>query len=251
MTEATLFQFAVWGEIALGVFTFVSLFFIVAPYGRHARKGWGPQIPSKLGWMIMEAPAVFLVLGIYLLGEQRGQLVPLVLLGLWQWHYVNRTFVFPLMLANKGQRMPISIMGMAITFNTLNAYVNARWLSHFSSYAATWLSDPRFIIGALVFFAGWSINTWSDRRLIALRKQNEGYVIPHGGLYEHISCPNYFGEIIEWTGYAIATWSWAGAAFAIYTFANLAPRALSNHKWYREKFPDYPAARKALIPFLV
>ena len=46
-------------------------------------------------------------------------------------------------------------------------------------------------------------------------------------------------------------WSLAGLSFAVYTFANLAPRAFSNHAWYREKFADYPRGRRALIPFVL
>ena len=30
--------------------------------------------------------------------------------------------------------------------------------------------------------------------------------------------------------------------------ANLIPRAITTQRWYREKFPDYPKERKALIP---
>ncbi len=77
-----------------------------------------------------------------------------------------------------------------------------------------------------------------------------GYHIPNGGLYKLVSCPNYLGETIEWTGYAITTHSLAGFAFAFYTFANLAPRAQHHHKWYKERFADYPANRKAYIPYL-
>ena len=76
-----------------------------------------------------------------------------------------------------------------------------------------------------------------------------GYSIPIGGLYKLVSCPNYLGETIEWTGYAITTNSLAGFAFAFYTFANLAPRAQHHHKWYKERFADYPANRKAYIPY--
>ena len=46
------------------------------------------------------------------------------------------------------------------------------------------------------------------------------------------------------------TWSLAGLAFALFTFCNLAPRALSNHRWYRETFEHYPSNRRALIPGL-
>ena len=77
------------------------------------------------------------------------------------------------------------------------------------------------------------------------------YRIPRGGLFRWVSCPNYLGEIVEWCGWAIATWSPAGAMFAAWTIANLLPRALSNHRWCRARFPDYPSERKALIPGLL
>jgi protein-S-isoprenylcysteine O-methyltransferase Ste14 len=148
-----------------------------------------------------------------------------------------------------GKQIPMLLPLIAITFNTLNAYVNSRWISHYGSYDLSWLTDPRFIIGASVFFVGMRINRQSDNILLNLRKPGEsGYKIPEGGLYRWISSPNYFGEIIEWFGWAIATWSLAGLAFAVYAIANLAPRALSNHQWYKEKFADYPRERRALIP---
>ena len=70
-------------------------------------------------------------------------------------------------------------------------------------------------------------------------------------MYRHVSCPNYLGEMLEWTGWAVLTWSLAGTAFAVFTAANLVPRAMAIHRWYRDKFPDYPVERKAVIPFLV
>jgi hypothetical protein len=70
-------------------------------------------------------------------------------------------------------------------------------------------------------------------------------------LFDAVACPNYFGEIVEWCGWALAAWSVAGAAFAIFTAANLAPRAHTYRKWYRERFPEYPAKRKRIIPFLI
>jgi len=84
-----------------------------------------------------------------------------------------------------------------------------------------------------------------------MRRRKPGeYGIPRGGVFEFVSCPNYLGEILEWTGWAIATWSLPGLAFALWTAANLIPRAYANHAWYRKTFPDYPGKRKALIPFV-
>ena len=45
-----------WAGIAACVF--IALQFLTAPYGRHARPGWGPTIHRTAGWVIMESPAV-------------------------------------------------------------------------------------------------------------------------------------------------------------------------------------------------
>lgn len=252
MAEAQIHHWATWTEIALAALTFVSLFFISAPYGRHARKGWGPDIGQRAGWILMELPAVVLWLAIYFAGANALEVAPLALMALWQLHYVNRTFVFPFRIQATGKTTPISIVATAIVFNSLNAYVNARWISELGSYPVSWLYDARFVLGATLFLVGFGINQHADYVLMHLRKPGEsGYKIPRGGLYRWISCPNYFGEILEWLGWAVASWSLAGLAFALYTIANLAPRALTHHAWYREKFPDYPKERRALIPFVV
>ena len=101
------------------------------------------------------------------------------------------------------------------------------------------------------FGVGMALNIDSSRRLLRLKKANpDDYSIPRGGLFRWVSCPNYLGEIVEWLGWALLTWSPAGLAFAAWTMANLVPRARAHHRWYRERFPDYPARRKALVPGL-
>lgn len=245
------YRWFVYAEIALAVVTFVALCFIVAPYGRHGRSGWGPTVPARVGWVVMESPASIVFLVFFLLGDHRFELVPLLFLALWQLHYVQRAFVYPFLMRS-GSRMPVSVVAMAILFNLLNAWVNARWISQYGEYANSWLADPRFWIGVVVFLAGFSLNLGSDRILRRLRgARGGGYRIPDGGAYRWVSSPNYLGEMVEWTGWAIATWSLAGLAFALYTVANLAPRAMANHRWYRETFPDYPPGRKAILPFLL
>uniref|UniRef100_A0A1I7UYD1 S5A_REDUCTASE domain-containing protein n=1 Tax=Caenorhabditis tropicalis TaxID=1561998 RepID=A0A1I7UYD1_9PELO len=99
---------------------------------------------------------------------------------------------------------------------------------------------------------GFIIHGVSDLHLISLRYRNPAdYSIPCGHLFEFISCPNYFGECLEWIGFAIAARSFPSIAFAFFTVCNLAPRAMSHHKWYHEKFREkYPNNRKALIPYV-
>jgi protein-S-isoprenylcysteine O-methyltransferase Ste14 len=235
------------------VITFISLFFVSAPYGRYSRKGWGPEISARLGWIIQEAPSVIGFAVFFFIGEYRLNPVPLILFSMWQIHYVNRTFIYPFRMKGNKKNATLATVALAFLFTLLNGYINGRYLSHFSGgYDTGWLTDFRFILGALIFFTGLSVNLHSDSILRNLRKPDEsGYKIPRGGMFEYVSCPNYLGEIIEWAGFALAAWSPAGLCFAVWTAANLAPRALSHHKWYMKNFDDYPKDRKALIPGII
>jgi protein-S-isoprenylcysteine O-methyltransferase Ste14 len=199
----------------------------------------------------MEVPASLGFLVFFLMGRP-GVGVVWVFLVLWQVHYVYRGFIFPLRLKPSGNRTPLLIVGMGIGFNLLNGYLNGRYLGASGElYTREWFSDPRFIVGVALFTLGLGINLRADRTLIRLRADGDrGYRIPRGGLYRWISCPNYLGEILEWCGWAVATWSLPGLVFAIWTVANLLPRATTHHRWYRETFDDYPLGRKALIPFV-
>lgn len=144
----------------------------------------------------------------------------------------------------------MSIALLAFVFNLLNAYVQSRWVSHYADYDSDEWFWVRFSGGMVVFAGGMAVNVWADKVLMGLKREGSGYKIPKGGLFEYVSCPNYLGEIVEWLGWALMTWSWAGFGFFLYTFANLVPRASSNHEWYLQKFgEDYPRKRKAVIPF--
>lgn len=252
MTEFEIYQKLLIFLFIWAILTFLFLSRVSAPYGKFKRRGWGPSIPNNLGWIIFETPSVVLFAYVFFKGQFSHNLVPLIFLIFWQIHYVNRTYIFPLRLKTKGKTTPITVVISAIFFTSLNSYINARWISHFQNYQIDWLMDPRFIFGSLILLVGIFINIQSDNILLSLRKPSEtDYKIPQGGLFKYISGPNYFGELLVWLGWAIATWSLAGLAFFVFTFANLFPRALSSHKWYLEKFPEYPKKRKAIIPGLI
>jgi 3-oxo-5-alpha-steroid 4-dehydrogenase 1 len=250
LKETTIFNSLLIALFALGAVVFIALFFIAAPYGRHVRKGWGYSVGNKLGWVLMEAasPIVFFVF--WLIGDYRFNVVSLVFLGLWEVHYIHRAFIYPFTLRGAARRMPLSVISMGFFFNLMNAYLNGRYIFLFSGgYANSWLKDPRFIVGVILFVTGYFINRQSDLALRELRKPGEsGYKISYSRFYRWVSSPNYLGEITIWMGWALATWSLAGLVFAFWTVANLLPRARANHAWYRRTFTDYPPDRKALIP---
>lgn len=250
MSVAQLFRIAVIVWITLATPAFLALLFVSAPYGRHLRQGWGPRLSARWGWVWMETPAVLVFLGCYCYGDASWQGPGLAFLLLWQAHYVHRAWIYPGSLRVSGKQMPLLIVGLGMLFGIVNALINGIYLFVLPpGKPQTWLSSPAFIVGALLFGAGFVINRQADAVLHRLRKPGEtGYRIPYGGLYRWISCPNYFGEILQWSGWAIATWSLPGLAFAIWSAANLAPRARAHHSWYQQTFPDYPAERRALLP---
>ncbi|MEZ5033216.1 MAG: DUF1295 domain-containing protein [Saprospiraceae bacterium] len=248
MTWETYYQL-IWAWILLGLVTFVYLLYKKAPFGRHTRPGWGPTLPNAWGWVIME----FSLIPSFLLPiwQSDRPIPPIIcfMVSLFMIHYLHRSLVYPAFLHTRGKRMPVVIVLSAITFNAVNGTFFGTWFGTFADYDASWWQDSRFLFGLLLFLVGAAINVRSDYRLIALRKGSEtGYTIPHGGLFRWVSCPNHFGEMLEWTGYALLTWSLPGLAFAFWTIANVLPRSLAHHAWYQEHFPDYPAGRKAVFP---
>jgi 3-oxo-5-alpha-steroid 4-dehydrogenase 1 len=252
MSERVFFNILLVSWFVLAAAIFVALFFIVAPYGRHTRRSWGPAIGDKLGWIIMEAPSPVLFAAFFVLGIKSISLTAIAFLVLWEAHYVHRAFIYPFSRRAGASGMAVTVVSMGFLFNIGNAYLNGRYLFTLSGgYDNAWLMTPQFIIGAALFIIGFVINRWADDDLRNLRKPGESsYKIPDGGLYRWISCPNYFGEIVTWVGWAVATWSLPGLAFAVFTVANLAPRARAHHLWYKRQFADYPPQRKALVPVL-
>ena len=253
MEELFIFNILLITVFITSVFVFVILFFITAPYGRHIRKGWGITLKAKFGWFLMEFPSLFIMIFLFLIGNKKGNFVAIIFLIIWGAHYFHRAMIYPFMMKGGNKKFPVLILIFALIFNFINSYLNGRYLFYFSkAYQINWLWDFRFIFGLLIFMIGMFINIQSDYILLRLRKtaKDTGYKIAYNGFFKYISSPNYFGEILEWIGWAILTWSLPGLAFAVFTIANLAPRAYSNHKWYKDKFPTYPKERKALIPFI-
>jgi len=247
------FTLLVWIWIGIALALFPILLKIPAPYGRHSTTRWGLMISNRLAWFLMELPALAVFLFFVLHFAQFTNYVVLLASVLWTTHYFNRVIIFPLRIRTSGKKMPAVIMLFALFFNLVNGSVNGYWLGNFCP-EFTWdtIVVLRIIIGFVLFLAGFVINQYHDRILIRLRKENKnGYQIPYGGMFRYISCPNFFGEILEWGGFAIVCWGLPSLSFLIWTCVNLIPRALDHHAWYRKSFADYPENRKAVFPFLL
>ena len=239
----------IWAGIGIVVFFILVFFKIKAPYGRHSSDQWGPVIDNKWGWFWMELPAFIVMPLLALTGPEPKTELSYLLVFLWSYHYFFRTFVFPFRIKTKNKKMPFIIVFSALFFNGINGLVNGYFIG-FVSQSSQEVLSVNVLIGLIVFCLGMIINRHADKKLISLRKKDQGYFIPKGGIFNYISCPNHFGEIIEWAGFAIIAWSLPALSFFIWTFCNLVPRALNHHQWYKSFFKDYPNNRKAVIPFI-
>jgi hypothetical protein len=253
MISETIFQYLLIAWISIAVLIFPLLLKITVPYGRHTSSKWGFTISNKFGWILMEIPVVIVFTYFFFSGSVEKSIAVYVFYLLFMIHYFNRIFIFPFRIKTKGKRIPLLIVIFGILFNIINGFFNGYWFGYLSPvYDISYLSDPKFIIGITLFFTGMIININSDNKLLSLRKGGKkGYFIPKGRLFNFISSPNLFGEIVEWSGWAIMCWCLPALSFAIWTFANLVPRALDHHQWYKGKFDDYPKNRKAVFPFLL
>ena len=242
------------GMVTTGVLVFFCLCFIDAGYGQYIGRRWGRAVSNRIGWLIMEAPVVILFFLYWIESDRTFATTPLVFFLLFNLHYCQRTFVFPLLIRGR-DLMPWSIVLFGMLFNTANAYMQGAWIFYLSPetlYTPDWLVTPQFIIGAVIFLAGLVVNLHSDYIIRQLRGPGDtAFHIPRGGMFEYVSSAQYFGELIEWIGWAVLTLSWPGLVFAFWSFANLVPRARRNHAWYLEKFGEaYPQSRKRILPFV-
>ncbi len=249
------YKMALWIMAALAAVVFVALFFVKAGYGMFTSRKWGLSLPNRVAWVLMEAPAFCIFVTLWAISGKGLELPAAVFGMLYLIHYFQRSFIFPALIKGKS-RMPVTIMLMGVVFNTVNAVLLFHGFFEYAPAAfadgASFLLRPNAIIGIVVFFVGMGINMHSDYVIRHLRKPGDTkHYLPQKGMYRYVTSGNYFGEILEWTGLAIASCSPAAWLFVWWTFANLGPRAKSINKKYRDEFGnDAVGSRKSIIPFI-
>ena len=248
--------------LIIGVVVWISLYFVDAGYGKMTTDKWGPAINNKIGWMLMECPVFLVVLYFWAKSPVRFNVPYLLFFLFFELHYLHRTFIAPFLMRGKS-KMPLAIMFFSVAFNLVNGYLQGKWLFELAPmhpdyqvlYTQTWLTDWRFILGSVIFFGGMALNWQSDYIIRHLRKPGDTkHYLPKGGMYNYVTSANYLGEIIEWMGWAILTWSLSGFVFFFFTMSNLVPRSHSIYKKYQNEFADEFEARrprlKRILPFI-
>lgn len=243
-----------WSMAVIAVIVFIALYFVKAGYGIFHTNQWGLSINNKAAWVMMEAPVFIVMLYMWASNGASTALPAFLAFLLFQLHYFQRSFVFPLMMKGKS-RMPIAIMLMGITFNVINGLLIGTSLFVFPpslfDEGMAYLTHPTSIAGIAIFFVGMAINLHSDHVIRHLRKPGDTrHYLPQKGFYRYVTSANYLGELVEWTGFALLCSTPAAWLFVLWTAANLVPRAAAIHRHYREEFGDAVGTRKRVIPFV-
>ena len=221
------------------------------PVGRLGGAGVGPRIPSRQGWFWMELPALLTFPLIYVVSGNPHWVGNLTL-ALWILHYSNRALIWPWLVQRRDDTIPSATVVAAILFNLANGSLWGWFMAFAAEYDASWAKDPRFVCGAAMVVAGGGLNVWADYRLRSLSRQSgDQPVLPREWPFTVVACPNLLGEIVEWIGFTVMTWSLPSLAFALWVVANLVPRALWRLDWYRAHFSDFPRSRRALVPKVI
>uniref|UniRef100_A0A0G4GYN5 3-oxo-5-alpha-steroid 4-dehydrogenase C-terminal domain-containing protein n=1 Tax=Chromera velia CCMP2878 TaxID=1169474 RepID=A0A0G4GYN5_9ALVE len=262
-----------------------------APYGRFNNfvSSWGPQMSFRWGWILQEAPAFVLSSFFFLTGDKTKGFLPFVLglsskpdfdypnviaILMFMTHYFHRAFIYPLRLPDP-KPCPVLIVLMAFVFCTVNGSLQGHMVCNRLDHPLTGSPSSlppllllRLSAGMFYFLLGMWINIEADHQMISLKKAHmdklkdvdrktltvkQRYLIPKGSWFDRlsISCPNYFGECVEWTGFWLFTGSPSALAFAFFSFAFIGTRALQTHRWYHSTFgKSYPQKRTAFWPFL-
>lgn len=247
-----------WLMISIGTIVFLveAIGGVRAEYGRYNKKNMGFSAP--VAWFLQESPAFLVPFGLWLyrgpsiFDKTTGSLnTNLIVLSYFLIHYFNRSFIYTLRIKSS-KKVNFMENGLAFIF----CMVNGSQIGHYHTYiSGNALSTWNFWLGTGLFFFGLWVNIDSDNRLLRLRKDSKAkddYKVPVGGFFEYVSAANYFGECVEWMGFALASWSLPALAFSLFTWSNIGPRGYHHHEFYLQKFGNkYPKNRKAIIPFLI
>ena len=243
-----------WAMAVIAVFVFIALYFVKAGYGIFRTKQWGISINNKAAWVMMEAPVFIVMLYMWASNGASTALPSFLAFLLFELHYFQRSFIFPMLMKGKS-RMPIAIMLMGITFNVINGLLIGTSLFVFPpslfNEGIAYLAHPTAILGIAIFFVGMAINLHSDHVIRHLRQPGDTrHYLPQKGFYRYVTSANYFGELVEWTVFALLCSTPAAWLFVVWTAANLIPRAAAIHRHYREEFGEAVGTRKRVIPFV-
>jgi len=244
-----------YGILTCGILVFIS--FLKGGKGVKMGKfadSTKPALNAKLAWLIQESPSFFVPVFVVFHNSHANVPTPnMIIIFMFISHYFYRSFIYVYLMNKKSTDVSLQIMTFAFFFTSINGFNISMFQVKYGFLEEKWLNSLSFCIGTIIWIVGLVINIHSDFILINLRKSKyQKYQIPYGGFFEFVSGANFFGEIIEWWGLAIASGLQIPiVCFAVSTTFTIGTRAMAHHKFYLETFKDYPKERRGIIPFLL
>lgn len=239
----------------LAVVVFISLYFVDAGYGRFYNRKWGMPVNNKIGWVVMEAPVFVMMIVLWLTSNRVTDV-----------YEAGFSAVFPDSLFSAVVCFSVPIAGQ-----WLHSYFggsNGRGFQSAECRDAGRLDFSRFACGLLSGFVALVTAVYHRNSNFLCGNGHQSAVgqhhpkptkngdnkhyLPKERMFKYVTSANYYGELLEWFGFAVLTWSWTGVVFVVWTFANLAPRAAKIHERYKRDFPEEMknSNAKRIIPFI-
>ena len=203
----------------------------------------------------------FPVQGCLLSNNHANQDLKYLILVLWALHYIRRT-VEVLFIHIYKRKMPLfDSIGASVYYWVLALFV--AWSINGDNYKLPTVYS--IIPGVVLFVLGETGNAWchlqlrffrTKEYLVTMVAPETGHVLPNGCLFNWLSCPHYFFEIIAWLGFFLVTWTVPSGCLLLFTIITLVIYSHKKHGAYVAEFdgengrPIYPKNRKALIPFI-
>lgn len=128
--------------------------------------------------------------------------------------------------------------------------------------AVTVSGDPLTWTGAVIMLAGIVLEAVADRQKSAAKKINP-HMVATDGLYKLCRCPNYFGEILFWTGvfvsglnvlqggqWAVALVGFVCIVYIMFSGAKRLEKRQNKNYGDKKEYREYANSTPILIPFV-
>ncbi len=174
----------------------------------------------------------------------QGTTIQWILFACITFHFVKRCLEVLLVHTYGG---PIDVAStIQIAFN-YSAFMGVlAWFHESTVSRIDWL----FVCGLVVFVLGQIGNFAHHVLLRRLRRGREGYYVPYGLMFRWVTTPHYLAEIVIWAGFFLMSRHLATLLVFIIFAHYLIDRSNATHRWYLERFEDYPRVRRRIIPFV-
>ncbi|EAY01103.1 3-oxo-5-alpha-steroid 4-dehydrogenase family protein [Trichomonas vaginalis G3] len=240
-------------NIVLAVFFFFYRFKRPCPYGRlrPQNKKLGAEISPKLAFMIFNLIPFAVTLYFrayyrYLFSEIPLINIPIIF---WLTVYLFRGTIYALLRSKFSNPWPVKTVIYFLLMNISKSILFVRCIT-FQNWE---LKGAYKITLCVLWVIAFLFGAKYDIQLTLKRFKNaKGYKFMKGGIYNLITCPNYFFEflmnlflilMIDNDIYSVAVFIWM--------LPNVLTRAETLHYWSK-KFhkPNYPKNRASFIPFI-